>query len=77
MATSRRPLIRDVMTPEAVTLSPTAKAAQAAKAMKSLNVGAIPIRDGKRLLGMVTDAISWCVSWRNTAIPKRRSSAVS
>jgi CBS domain-containing protein len=43
------------MTPQVVTLSPTAKAAQAAEAMKSLNVWAIPICDGKRLLGMVTD----------------------
>ena len=55
MAASRRPQIKDVMTPDDVTLSPTAEAIQATKAMKSLNVGVIPICDGKRLLGMVTD----------------------
>lgn len=55
MAASRSQQIKDVMTAEVVTLSPTAKATQAAEAMKSLNVGAIPICDGKRLLGMVTD----------------------
>lgn len=52
---ARTPQIKDVMTPDVVTLSPTSKATQAAEAMKSLNVGAIPICDGKRLLGMVTD----------------------
>ena len=55
MAASRSPQIKDVMTPDVVTLSPTAKAIQAAEAMKPLNVGLIPICDGKRLLGMVTD----------------------
>lgn len=47
--------IKDVMTPDVVTLSPTAKVTEAAEAMKSLNVGAIPICDRTRLLGMVTD----------------------
>jgi CBS domain-containing protein len=43
------------MTHDVVTLAPTSKVTQAAEAMKSLNVGAIPICDGGRLLGMVTD----------------------
>ena len=43
------------MKPEVGTLPPTAKEAEAAGAMKSLNVGATSICGGKRLLGMVTD----------------------
>jgi CBS domain-containing protein len=55
MAGLRSQQIKDVMTHDVVTLAPTAKVTQAAEAMKSLNVGAIPICDGGRLLGMVTD----------------------
>jgi len=55
MGASRSPQIKDLMTREVATLPATAKATQAAETMKSLNVGAIPICDGKRLLGMVTD----------------------
>lgn len=47
--------IKDVMTPEVVTLAPTAKAKDAAALMRSLNIGAIPICEGTRLMGMVTD----------------------
>jgi CBS domain-containing protein len=55
MAGLRSQQIKDVMTADVVTLAPTAKVTEAAEAMKSLNVGAIPICDGRRLLGMVTD----------------------
>jgi CBS domain-containing protein len=55
MAGLRSQQIKDVMTHDVVTLAPTSKVTQAAEAMKSLNVGAIPICDGGRLLGMVTD----------------------
>lgn len=44
-----------MMTPEVVTLAPTAKAKDAAALMRSLNIGAIPICEGTRLMGMVTD----------------------
>lgn len=47
--------IKDVMTLEVVTLAPTAKAKDAAALMRSLNIGAIPICEGTRLMGMVTD----------------------
>ena len=47
--------IKDVMTPEVVTLAPTAKAKEAAALMRSLNIGAIPICEGTHLMGMVTD----------------------
>jgi CBS domain-containing protein len=50
MAGVRSQQIKDVMTAQVVTLSPTANVTEAAEAMKSLNVGAIPICDGRRLL---------------------------
>lgn len=47
--------VTDVMTRQVRTLSPTSTVAEAAKAMSELNVGVIPVCDGDKLLGMVTD----------------------
>ncbi len=49
------PLLNAIMTPSVETLSPTATAADAARKMKELDVGAIPVCESERLLGMVTD----------------------
>ncbi|MDP3357566.1 MAG: CBS domain-containing protein [Polaromonas sp.] len=47
--------VTDVMTRNVRTLTPSDTVAQAAKAMLELNVGVIPVCEGDKLLGMVTD----------------------
>ncbi len=47
--------VTDVMTRNVRTLAPTSTIAEAAKAMDELNVGVIPVCEGDKLLGMVTD----------------------
>lgn len=47
--------VADVMTRDVKTLSPSATVAQAAQAMAQLNVGSIPVCDGRKLQGIVTD----------------------
>jgi len=47
--------VRDVMTRGVRTLNPDNRLRQAAQAMEALAVGALPVCDGERLVGMVTD----------------------
>jgi CBS domain-containing protein len=47
--------LRDVMTRDVKTVPPTAAVDEAARLMKSLDVGAIPVCTGQRLEGIVTD----------------------
>jgi CBS domain-containing protein len=47
--------VADVMTRDVRTLKPTDSVVEAARCMDELNVGVIPICDGDRLVGMVTD----------------------
>ncbi|MGG7604298.1 CBS domain-containing protein [Massilia sp. BKSP1R2A-1] len=47
--------IREVMTPDVRTISPQETVQRAAQLMDELNVGAIPVCDGARLVGMITD----------------------
>ena len=47
--------VTDVMTRNVRTLTPRDTVAGAAKAMDELNVGVIPVCEGDKLLGMVTD----------------------
>jgi CBS domain-containing protein len=47
--------VADVMTRGVRTLAPTDSVLQAAQAMNELNVGVIPVCDGEKLVGMVTD----------------------
>jgi CBS domain-containing protein len=47
--------VADVMTRGVRTLRPTDTVVQAAQAMDELNVGVIPVCDGEKLVGMVTD----------------------
>lgn len=49
------PLLKEIMTPDVEVISPNATAADAARKMMDLDVGAIPVCDGDKLLGMVTD----------------------
>ncbi len=47
--------VSDVMTRGVRTMSPSDTLVKAAQAMEELDVGAIPVCDGERLVGMVTD----------------------
>jgi CBS domain-containing protein len=47
--------VREVMTPNVEVVPPEATLQQAAQKMKSMDVGPMPICDGERVLGMVTD----------------------
>ncbi len=47
--------VTDVMTRNVRTLTPSDTVASAAKAMGELNVGVIPVCEGDKLLGVVTD----------------------
>jgi CBS domain-containing protein len=47
--------VTDVMTRNVRTLSPSSTIADAAMAMEELDVGVIPVCEGDKLLGMVTD----------------------
>jgi CBS domain-containing protein len=48
-------LLRDVMTPHVEVIHPDATLTEAARKMKALDVGPVPICDGDRLQGMITD----------------------
>jgi CBS domain-containing protein len=50
-----RKCLKDVMTPGVEVIHPNATVAEAAEKMKMLNVGVIPVCDGGRLVGMLTD----------------------
>jgi len=47
--------IQDVMTRDVRTIAPTDTVRRAAQLMDELNVGAIPVCDGQKLVGMITD----------------------
>jgi CBS-domain-containing membrane protein len=47
--------IQDVMTRDVRTISPQDNVRHAAQLMDELNVGAIPVCDGDKLVGMITD----------------------
>jgi CBS domain-containing protein len=47
--------IQDAMTANPTTVAPSTTATEAARTMKSENVGSLPIVEGDRLLGVVTD----------------------
>lgn len=47
--------IREAMTADPATVEPGTSAAEAARTMKSEDVGSLPIVEGERLVGVVTD----------------------
>jgi CBS domain-containing protein len=47
--------IQDIMTRDVQTISPQETVQRAAQLMDELNVGAIPVLDGDKLVGMITD----------------------
>src|SRR5438105_2532160 len=48
-------LLREIMTTDVEVIRPESSVTEAARKMKSLDVGALPVCDGRRLLGMITD----------------------
>ena len=47
--------LSQIITREVETISPDTSAREAAQRMRSMDVGSLPVCDGRRLLGMVTD----------------------
>src|SRR3546814_18059781 len=47
--------IRDVMTPDVDVINPAAKVAEASRRMRDENIGALPVGEGDKRVGMVTD----------------------
>lgn len=47
--------IQDIMTRDVQTISPQETVQRAAQLMDELNVGAIPVTEGNKLVGMITD----------------------
>ena len=47
--------LREIMTKEVEVIRPETCVSQAAQKMRSLDVGALPVCEGKQLVGMVTD----------------------
>ena len=48
-------MLKEIMTSEVEVIRPNASLKEAATKMKDLDVGLIPVRDGDRLCGMLTD----------------------
>ena len=53
--TASRTMVRDVMTRGVETAAPDTPIAEVARRMRDLDVGSLPVTDGNRLLGIVTD----------------------
>jgi CBS domain-containing protein len=47
--------VREIMTREVETIPPDASLQQAASAMEAMGVGSLPVCDGQRLTGVITD----------------------
>ena len=47
--------VKDIMTTSVEIIHPDARLVEAAQKMKTLNVGSLPVCDGERLKGMLTD----------------------
>lgn len=54
-ASTGRTMVRDVMTRGVETAAPDTPIAEVARRMRDLDVGSLPVTDGNRLLGIVTD----------------------
>ncbi len=47
--------ISEIMTPDVTTISPEENIQRAAQLMEELNIGALPVCENKKLVGMITD----------------------
>ncbi|MCC7371118.1 MAG: CBS domain-containing protein [Chloroflexi bacterium] len=55
MSGGSEPAVRDVMTRSVATVDPEATIAEVARKMRDLDVGSLPVCDGSKLIGIVTD----------------------
>ena len=53
-------LVKDAMTPEVEWIGPETSLMQAAKKMRDLGIGSLPVRENNNLIGMVTDRDITC-----------------
>ncbi|MFZ2030206.1 MAG: CBS domain-containing protein [Vitreimonas sp.] len=65
--------IREAMTPDVRTVSPGSTLREAAKLMVTIDAGVLPVSDGDRLIGMVTDRD---IAVRGVALGKGPDTAV-
>jgi len=68
-------LVRDVMTPEVVVLPLGASLADVARRMRDEDIGSVPISEGDRLVGMVTDRDVIIRGLADSADPTRLTAA--
>ncbi|MCX7694506.1 MAG: CBS domain-containing protein [Caloramator sp.] len=47
--------VKDIMTREVVTVTPTTPVTEVASLMKSYNIGSVPVCEGNRVVGIITD----------------------
>ena len=68
--------LKDVMTPGVEVISPEASIYEVAEKMSHLDIGPLPVCEGDRLIGMLTDRdITVYGQWRRAAIPGPRRAA--
>lgn len=53
-------LVKEIMTPKMETASPSATVKEAARKMRDLNIGALPVWENGKLIGIVTDRDICC-----------------
>jgi CBS domain-containing protein len=53
-------LVREIMTRKLETIQPTASLLEAARKMRDLNLGSLPVAENGKLLGMITDRDICC-----------------
>ncbi len=69
--------LREIMTRDVEVIRPETSVSEAAQKMRSLDLGALPVCEGQRLVGMVTDRY---ITIRATAYghdPTRRPCAIT
>jgi CBS domain-containing protein len=52
--------LKEIMTPHVEVIAPEASIYEAAQKMSHLDIGPLPVCEGERLVGMLTDPISRC-----------------
>jgi len=53
-------LVKEIMTPKVESILPTASLHEAARKMRDLNLGSLPVMEDGKLLGMITDRDICC-----------------
>ena len=67
--------ISEIMTPDPELIDPTASIRDAARRMKNEDIGALPVGENDRLIGMVTDRDIVCKGLAQDGFDARRTTA--